>query len=257
MAQGRLRSALSFLSRESYESLRYGTVEHALETREKCLAIVAKADDPLGKPWYIWEMGEIYRVMGDQEQARQWYEQAFAAFKKTQDHYDATFFNQGLAFYHRGLGNIALAQNRVEEARDHLQESLNMAEVSGHKWITAYALADLGRVMLLSGQHDTAQQHFVRSLKLAKQIANGGMAMIALAGIVVLYAVKERWEEANELGGLVLNHPLTWQETKAQVAAMLGNKMTAANRSKATEREVNWSWQDDVERQIELFDTSD
>lgn len=253
MARGSLRSALSFLSRESYESLRYGTIEHAVATREECLAVAAEADDPLGEAWYIWEMGEIYRVMGELDQARLWYERAHSLFKKYQDQYDRSHYQQGIAFYQRGLGNIAFVQKEIEQARHHLQESLKMAQASGHRWITAYVLVDLGRAILLLEQHDTAQQYFVRALRLAKQIANGGMAMIALAGVTMLHAVQGRGDEAHELGAVVFNHPLTWQETKVQVAALLGDKFAAAGEQTTNERGVNWAWLDIVDQQIELL----
>jgi tetratricopeptide (TPR) repeat protein len=202
------------LSRESYEALRYSTIDHAKQTREQTLALVREAGDDFSLAWSAWEMGEIYRVAGEVVTARQWYEQARVLFEKAQD-------KSGNIFYHRGLGDIAHALGDYGEAQRQFQASLNATQQMKHEWGAAYALAGLGRASLALGEHELAHRHFLEALRKAYKIGDGGILMLVMTGIAGLYAAHGQEERAVELCTLVDHEPMSWRETKEQAAAAL------------------------------------
>jgi tetratricopeptide (TPR) repeat protein len=208
------------LSRESYEALRYSTIDHAKETREQTLALVREAGDDFNVAWSTWEMGEIYRVAGDYLTARQWYEQARVSFEKAQD-------KSGSIFYHRGLGDIAHALGDYGEAQRQFQASLNATQQIKHEWGAAYALAGLGRASLALGEHELAHRHFLEALRKAYKIGDGGILMFVITGIAGLYAACGQEERAVELCALVAHQPMSWRETKEQAAAVLATASAA------------------------------
>jgi len=202
------------LSRESYEALRYSSIDHARQTREQSLALARENGDVFGEAWYLWEMGEIERFGGDYAAARQWYEQARELFEKLG-------VKRELGFYHRGLGDIAQALGDYAEARRQFQESLTVARQTAHDWAAAYALAGLARAALALGEHEATQGYLLEALQKARKIADSGIMMVVLAGAAGLYAARGDRERAVELGTLVVDHYAAWRETKAQAAAVI------------------------------------
>ena len=202
------------LSKESYEAVRYSDLETARQLRRQALALAQEVDDQFGVAWNNWEMGEIYRVSGDTPAALQWYEQAKTFFEKVQD-------EAGLSFYHRGMGDIAQAKGQAGDAVKHFSKSLRFAQEREHIWGMAYACSGLGRACTGLEQFEIAREHFAKALQNSKLLGDAGLTLFAFAGVAGLYLSTGEIKKALELSELVTKHKLSWNETKAQAAAVL------------------------------------
>lgn len=212
LEQGRLRLANGTLSAESYEALRYSTPEHALETRKQALSLSLTTGHHWEHGWDLWEMGEIYRFMGDFAAARAWYERALPVFAGGIDH-------NGLTFYDRGLGDIALAEGDFQEAYRRFEASLQRATETDHLWSINYALRGLADAAMGLGEFATARQHLVEALQAAyeRQTAPGdpgGMFLAVFAAAARFFHAMHQEPEARDLACYVLKNRLTWNETR-------------------------------------------
>lgn len=192
---------------ESLFALRHSTPEHARQTRDQQLRQARELgrEDEIG--WGIWELGEIYRVMGDLAAARQQFDEALHLFD---DHRD----NLGMAFYHRGLGDIALAQGDTANARTEINRYLRLTRMGHHGWSVAYALCQLGQVALLEGKGDEARPQLLESVQVAHELGNRDLCLKPLLVWAELALQMGQNTEAAILSAFVTEHPLTWWEIR-------------------------------------------
>lgn len=213
--QGRLQMAVAGLSRESYETVRYGDVTHALRLREQCLALSRRSGDPFIEAWDYWEMGETYRVMGQFEQARHWFELSRKWFQDN-DNY------AGTSFYYRGLADVALAEGQLVIAEDYYREAVEWAERTGHPWQQCYALSGLALTNLAAERLADAKAHLIEALHLLRNTHEaGGLALMVIVRVGRLCLKLGGWERAAELARLALSHSLTWNETRREAQRLL------------------------------------
>ena len=219
---GHARLAIDSLSRASYESVRYRPLEEALRLRQRSVALSRAYGYEIYESWDLWELGEIYRVMGDTAEARQCFERAFQLFEKNNN-------ALGRCFYSRGLGDLAMTQGDYAEAARQYATSRRETEATGHAWQVVYLMGGQARAAIATGDLTAARRFLREALPLASQAEYGGglTATLLLAGIEWLLA-QGRPEPAAELGALVLAHPLTWQETRRIAAERLGLPYVAA-----------------------------
>ena len=114
---GNRRKLGTSLSWESLAASRYGSLEYALELRQKSLEIAREVSNQNDIAWHTWELGEIYRLMGDLDQARKYFLEAQPHFEKLNDLI-------GLGFFHRGYAEIAMLQSNWSEAQHQFQQAL-------------------------------------------------------------------------------------------------------------------------------------
>jgi predicted ATPase/DNA-binding SARP family transcriptional activator len=211
---GYLGWAAAVKSKESFEALRYSDLEHALRTREESLAIALQVQDKFVESWSSWEMGEIFRVMGDLLQARTWYEKAHVLFEKRED-------STGMTFYQRGLGDIALAEGRWEEACTYFELSLASARATKHDWGQAYALAGLGKAETGMLRHERVEAWYKEALALARKTGDKGVTLVVLGGLAGFYEASGQNRQAVRLSAHVAHHYSAWRETREQAARLL------------------------------------
>jgi predicted ATPase len=214
LEMGITRLAAQVLSKESYEAVRYSTLEHALETRERSLAISQEWGDTWAVAWGFWEMGEIYRVQGDLAVARRWYDKARAAFDEVDD-------PSGYIFYYRGLGDIAQIQGDFAEAEAQFTKSLKYAQEPDHDWGIAYARAGLARATTALEAYDKAHEHLIRAFSRTLSSNEQGIILRALAVMSHYAASQGDLKTAFMLALLVKQHHASWRETKTQVEPVL------------------------------------
>jgi len=212
-ARGHQAVAINSLSRESYEAVRYSTIEHALETRQRCLTLARQTGDAIAEAWSTWEMGELERVAGDATAARRWYEQARVLFDRVQEPF-------GPLFCERALADLAHADGDFAGARRRFEDSAVQARDVAHDWAAAYALAGLARAAVAMGDAASAHRALVEALAKARKYVDLGIVMVVLSGIAGLYAALGHHEQAVELATMVAGHHAAWRETKAQAAAV-------------------------------------
>jgi tetratricopeptide (TPR) repeat protein len=212
------RRGLGFsLSWESMAAARYGTLEHALQTRLKSLEIAREIGHHNDIGWFIWELGELYRLMGNYDQACSCYQQSFPLFEELPD------FN-GLGFYYRGLGEIALELEDWEEARSQFQKSIEVLEHE-HRymrpWSIGYAQAGLGISLIGLGNYSKARQVLQDSIRNGESCGHVDLMLVSLVGFARLYAATGSCASSIELATLVINHRLTWNEAKKRAHTVL------------------------------------
>jgi DNA-binding SARP family transcriptional activator/predicted ATPase len=235
------------LSVESYEALRYSDIDHAWRTRKLSLNMAREIGDSFGEGWGLWELGEIYRVMGDAENANKYYEEARSILAHFED-------PSGEVFYHRGIGDLALEGGDFRKAEEHFLQSLYYSDSVGHPWGSVYALCGLGRVKTCLADHGLARDYFYQALQRAKEIDDSGITLNVLESIAEEYAAEGKNDRAAELAARVFRHPVTWRETKEKSEALLkALKDTPLGKSWVAPDtwEGDWGVWREVDRQID------
>jgi predicted ATPase/DNA-binding SARP family transcriptional activator/predicted negative regulator of RcsB-dependent stress response len=223
------------LSWESLQASRYGRLEYALELRKQSMKIAIEVDNQNDIAWATWEMGEIYRLMGDFEQAKRYYNEAQPLFKKMHELI-------GLGFFHRGYGDIAITQEDWNEAREQYEQALAFLEMEKRRnrvWGLALIHAKLGTIFVRLHSFDEAKQHFKSSLFFAQQWHTPDLYALPLVGIAALLASTGNQDEAIKVAACVANQATTWDEIKKQAEIILQDqqkKVEAKEWKQASER---------------------
>ena len=205
------------LSWESLQVSRYGDLEKALELRERSLAIAKEVGNQHDTAWATWELGEIYRLMGNLDLASKYFQEASPAFESMQEFI-------GLGFYHRGLGDVALINGDLETAHQEYLQALGYHEREqrgNREWGLALIHSRLGILLIKLGKLDDARHHLQTALDLAVGRTNPDLKALPLAGIARWLLVNGSAKEAIELTSCVASKPTTWNEIKSQVQAVL------------------------------------
>ncbi|HSK67427.1 MAG TPA: BTAD domain-containing putative transcriptional regulator, partial [Anaerolineales bacterium] len=91
LAHGLRENAVTILSKESFEKVRYGDIEDALRLRQQCIDLLQESGPEYQFGWNYWEMGEALRVLGRLEEASDWYERSRQVFEKYNDYAGTSF----------------------------------------------------------------------------------------------------------------------------------------------------------------------
>ena len=120
----------------------------------------------------------------------------------------------GLGAAYRGLGLVAQAQGKHQQALVMFRKGLDTFTELGGSWWVARVLADMGRSILALGNEAEAGRVWREALRIAIDTRGTPVALEALAGLANLQAKRGDREHALELLLIVLNHPASFQETK-------------------------------------------
>lgn len=201
---------------DSIYAQRYHSLERALFKRQAAMVLAEEFGLAYDRAWSALELGDIYRVMGETETARRWYDAALPQFEQ-QDH------DMGVAFYHRGLGDLALARGDWDEAHEQYRAYLGWA-ATGDTWSRIYALCGVGRAEMGLGRPDPALGRFREALRLAVDSGRRDTVSLPVACLAHLAAAQGRAATAARLAAAVVNSPLTWIETRGWAAPLAGEK---------------------------------
>lgn len=221
------------LSWESMAASRYSTVEHAFDTRQKSLVIAEQENNLNDYSWAMWELGELYRLTGNFEQAQVWYQKALHVFEQLQD------FN-GIGSYYRGLGDIALGSIHWEEACRQFQKSIDALSQDHRSWSiwnVAYVQAGLGRSLIGLGKLSEARETLHKAIQNAQEANGWDLIFVPLVGCAELYAAMEKREQAIELAAFIAHQRISWNETKHQALKVIevASRELASKRMKAAQ----------------------
>jgi predicted ATPase/DNA-binding SARP family transcriptional activator len=227
---------------ESLQVSRYGNLEQALALREKSLEIAIEVNNSNDIAWHTWEMGEIYRLMGNPEHARKYYQDALPLFEKLQD-------NVGIGFYHRGEGDLARMREDWEIAREHFEKALEYhgkVQQSNSPWGYIYYHSRLGSVLLELGEHEKATAQIKLSLDNTEKWPFLDVKAVAVVGTAGLLKVLGKLTRAIEVAACVESKATTWNEVKQEASEILKEA-----RQGVSEQEAQEAQQRGVEMDIE------
>lgn len=234
-AAGFIPGAISIASWASIALVRAGDLEQALALRQQSLALPDGSRSVL-LAWHQWEMGDLMRIMGDNEAAQRWYEQSRPLMEQLDP--------LGVAYYYRGMGDLALADGRDANARQHFETCyeiatglLTIGQRIFHEWTRAYALAGQARASARLGQTDEALAFLAEALRLAHKQAELGLSLIVLVSLASVFKTQQKWAEAAELASFALANKATWHEFRAMAGLILAEAREHLTVTEAKEAE--------------------
>jgi tetratricopeptide (TPR) repeat protein len=148
------------------------------------------------------------------------YDEARAALEENVVLNSSIDFGAGLGLAYRGLGIVAQAQGKHQQAVAMFRKSLDIYTELGVSGFVARVLAEMGESILAEGDEAEAGRVWRESLHIATDIHGTPVALEALAGFASLQAKHGDREHALELLLVVLNHPTSLRETKNRASAL-------------------------------------
>lgn len=148
----------------------------------------------------------------------------------------------GLGYYHRAYGDIARQNAKYSDALAYYREYMNFARQENHLWSMAQARAKLALAHAYLGRLEQSRQELKIALTEMRHWGKDDLTLQTLLAEPVCLIREGRWEEAIELSAFILNHPVSWNETKQQAKAMLdeaGTRVEAKTLKKAKEQGKN------------------
>ncbi len=237
---GNRRLLGQILSWESMSLARFGSLENALEARLKSVEIAKEVGSQSDIAWHTWELGNVYRLMGDLGRAQEYFLEARPWFEKMGESY-------GQGFVLRGLGDLARARGDLAEALRMYRESLECIEReqrSFRVWGLIYAHTLIGGVLVQLGALDDARRHLYKALQCAQEWVRPDMKALALTGVAALLAAQGEPQAAAEIIACIDHQTVTWNETRQQARALLADLLPmlppeTARRAQARGREMD------------------
>jgi tetratricopeptide (TPR) repeat protein len=211
---GNLRSLAFCQHWESMCAVRYSTFEHALETRLHALEIARRLDLQTNIAWWLFELGEIYRVFGRKEKALNLYEQARTSFEKMN-------MVLGLGFYQRAHGDIALGKARYTDALAFYQDFETRAAQDNNTWSLMQAHAKLALVYAYLENCEQARLEVHKALALSYDRGFDDVILQALLAEPACLIQEGKDEQAVELAAFIFYHPASWNETRQHALGIL------------------------------------
>jgi predicted ATPase/DNA-binding SARP family transcriptional activator len=230
---GNLRMLGIDCSWESMMVSRYGSLEQALELRKKSLDIAIQVNNHNDIAWHTWELGEIYRLMRDLEQAKFYYQESLPQFEKIAD-------SLGIGFVHRGFGDMARMGGRWDEARIEFEQALEFhhkVQRSNTPWGLIYYHSRLGDAWLHLGELEKARQQIKLSLDNTEKWPFLDIKAVALVGTASLLEALGEPIQAIKVAACVKSRPTTWNEVKQEAGVILEGARKAVSPEQARDAE--------------------
>jgi CHAT domain-containing protein/Tfp pilus assembly protein PilF len=201
----------------------------ALVACKLALNVSQQLSDKTGMSVSLRLKGDIYRMQGDNKQAREYYDQSLKLAEEVGDkatlgeiftsfgiiYAMQTNYPQALDFFHRGLhireelgdklniarelsniGNVYVAQGENVRALESFQRSLTLAIEVGNKAGSSATLNSIGSLYLSQGNYPQALEYIQQSLKVKQEIGDKPGVGRALNNIGIIYALQGEYAQA-------------------------------------------------------------
>jgi tetratricopeptide (TPR) repeat protein len=207
--------AMCFTLQTALIGLTLGTLEPAL-TYERLRSVVADWHI-IGDPRLIaFSLDFLSRSALRLER----YDEARAALEENVALNSSIGFDWGLGIAYRGLGKVAQAQGKHQDAVEMFNKSLDTFRNLGASWFVARVLTEKGGSLLALGNETESRGVWREALTIAIDIHGMPVALEALVGFASLQAKQGDTKRALELLLLVLEHPASLQVTKNRAIAL-------------------------------------
>jgi tetratricopeptide (TPR) repeat protein len=211
---GDLRLVSESLSWESLWATRYSTFQHALETRQRCLGLSRKYGSQTIYFWNVFELGEVYRIFGDCQKAREF-------FNEAGEYFEGIHFTLGKGYIQRAFGDIAMGEGRYAEACRHYQAFQNLVEQDNHMWSMAQACVKMAWVEAHLGNVPGSRSSIYRCLKSLLDTNEVNLILEALLCEARCLAEEGKTGPSADLAAIVRDHPVTWNETRSLARSLV------------------------------------
>src|SRR6266567_1049505 len=134
-------------------------------------------------------LGEVYRVLGQMEQSKNYLEDALQIFKEEGDH-------SGKGWTLHNLGRLYADLGDEKQAKRYLTQALNIHKKSGDRLAEGWTLHNLGRLYVELGQKEEAEKCFKQALLIRKEVGDRRGEGRTLHNIGMLYFEKGRYDLA-------------------------------------------------------------
>jgi predicted ATPase len=211
---GNMRRLAISLHWQSLHAARYSTFEHAWRTRQRQLELLQKENNQADLYLGLYEAGEIFRIFGDPQKAREFYERAHPGFVQLN-------MLLSLGYYERAFGDLAFEAAEHAEALRRYEKYAYFARQENHPWSMAQARARCALAKACLGQ---TQQACYELRELIAEIKAWGEDELILAALLpepVCLVQEGKAEAAVELAAFICRHPVAWREMKQQAQTML------------------------------------
>jgi len=220
---GNLVELADSLHWDSIQAVRYSSYDHAVTARQRCISLYKKLGYeeayPANFAFNLYELGEVYRVFGETDKAIEAFECARVKFEQVQSAQGLVM--EGLGFYQRSLGDMALQAGRYSEALDHFINYNELFMKEKHLWGIAQSHGKLALAYAYLGDPKAARAEMRESLTLSHSIGQFDLKLIALLAEPVCLIKEGKHEFAVELAAFIAHHPVSWNETKWQAQDIL------------------------------------
>lgn len=182
--------------------------------------------------------GALNYVLGNQETAILFYEQALALRRQIQD-------KRGITGSLNNLAMVYLYQGLHDQAEPLYQEALHLSQELQDPWAEAMVLNNLGKLALDRGQHLYAQQLYQQGYKLYRQTGDQSNSAGLLANLAEVCRRRGQYEQAIQLAqeSLTLFQTLQDQTGAADTLHTLGMIYYDAGNLSAAESVFNQALQ--------------
>jgi tetratricopeptide (TPR) repeat protein len=187
--------------------------EHAYEGLKNAIADWRQIGDPRFIAFGLRILSQSAFTLGR-------YDEAHAALEESTALNGSLGDRWGLGAAYRGLGLVAQAQGKHQQALVMFRKGLDTFTELGGSWWVARVLAEMGESILALEDEAEAGRVWRESLRIATDIHGTPVALEALAGLASLQVKRGELEHALELLWVVLNHPASFQDTKNHAAGL-------------------------------------
>jgi len=200
---------------ESLLATRYSSYDHARKTRELCLKVAKEFGTQTYIYWNTYELGEVYRVFGNQLKAMDHYTQAYSGFEKVKG-------ILGLGYCHRAFGDLAIQNSQYTEALEEYRKFMNYAVEDNHLWSIAQAHGKLALAHAHLNNLEKSRSELHTALDQMHTWWNQADLKLDTSLVETACLIKQgKLDEAVSLSWFILDHRLSWNATKHQARLFL------------------------------------
>lgn len=201
---------------QSIVAVRLGDFALAEHWRETSHTTLTQILDEGGLAWSLWEWGELRRLQGQTDAARDLYERSLVRFQQHG-------ISLGLVYYHRGLGDLALMRRDWPAASAHYDQALEALRDTYHPWGQGYVFTHYGLVHIAQGDLAAARQAYREAVHYVMVLGDKGVTLMALYGVANLLAAEGDLAGAAGLAAFVQWHIAAWWETRERARRFLAD----------------------------------
>jgi tetratricopeptide (TPR) repeat protein len=190
-----------------------GISKNPTEQLQTALNAWREISDPRFTGFGLLALSRRMNKLGKDQEARAALEESISINESVGDRW-------GVGTAYRGLGLVEQEQGRHDEAIEAFQKSRSILNDLGARWDEARVLGDMGRSIFALGKITDAENTWRMSIQIASEVKGTSLVLESILGIANVRAKQGNSGQAYELLLVVLNHPVTVQETRDRAAKL-------------------------------------